>query len=100
MYKTKDAAVDGITWTGERIAQAKALRWYRLQWNKCAPEEQSRLEWLVYGLRGQGVPEREVCHAVEDALELRRPWRMSDAKLGRRLGALYAYRLQMKMQRR
>jgi hypothetical protein len=96
-----DESVDpeGIRWTSQRIAQAKALRWYQQQWKKCIPAEQRRLEWLVYALRGRGVPEREVRRAVEGVLERLRPWRMSDAKLGAMLGALYAQRRQLRAHR-
>lgn len=83
---------EGIEWTAERIAQAKALRWYQQQWNKCPLPEQRSLEWHVYDMRGRGLPESEVSRIVSQALDLRRPWRMSDRQLGAALGALYARR--------
>ena len=83
---------DVIMWTAERIAQAKAMRWYRQQWDKCPLPEQRRLEWYVYRLRSRGLPEAEVSRMVSQVLDLRRSWRMSDARLGRALAASFKRR--------
>lgn len=92
MLPPGSAGSDRITWTSERIDQAKALRQYKWQCDKCTEAQQRRLEWLVYSLRGRGLPEHEVRRVIEGALERLRPWRMSDSKLGAALGAIYCQR--------
>lgn len=94
MPNAANPASPGITWTSDRIDQAKALRQYKWQWDKCTEAQQRRLEWLVYSLRGRGLPEHEVRRVIEGDLERLRPWRMSDSKLGSALGALFSYRWQ------
>ena len=40
---------------------------------------------MVYTLRGRGLAEAEIGSYVTDVLHARRPWRMSNAELGRAL---------------
>ena len=79
-------------WTPARIERARSLRWMRRLWAACSTSDQARFEAMVYRMRGGGVEESVIRKQIEEAIELRRSWRMSDAKLGRALARIYAQR--------
>lgn len=98
-------AYDGAEfWTLERIAKSQAMRDYSRQWAACSELEQWRLRGYVHQLRGQGLSEKEIGRSIETMLNHMRPWRMTDAQLGRALRkgrvAAHAWRNSSRMRRR
>jgi hypothetical protein len=78
-------------WTSAEIERAQSIRRMRRLWAACPPDEQWQLECKVYRLR-ESMAERDIAEHIEMVLEVKRPWRMSDAKLGRHLKAIAAGR--------
>ncbi|MCM2558143.1 hypothetical protein NDQ41_05460 [Alcaligenes faecalis] len=69
-------------WTPENIEHAQALRWCRRLWAPLPTHEQWRLECMTYRMRGNGMSGQQIARTIQSIMEHRRPWRMSDAKLG------------------